>query len=517
MVLFGALLDVTVPSSALPTGQTARISVPTDGGALDLPCEVDQPALSRDGRFVAFACAASNLVPGDSNGQSDIFVRDTVAGTTRRANVSSAGIAANAWSFSPSISGDGQLVAFISAATNLVPDDTNVQLDVFVHDFQKASTRRVSVTSAGGQGSLGSQDPSISEDGRFVAFSSGAPDLVDGDTNDSSDVFVHDLQTATTRRAALTSNGTQIAHGAWSPSISGNGRRLAFESSSNDIVANDQTTNDVFVVDIETGVVQRASVRNDGGEGNGESVRPAISMDGSAVAFESRATNLGPRPPTSTQNQNHVYIRRIDTRTTDLVDIGAFFPSLSGDGRRVAYLREFGRIVLVRDVGSSTAPEQADVASDGSPANAGPEVPAISADGSTVAFASTATNLAPGAGGNREVFARGLRPVPVASGPAPSGPAPSPSEPSGPDGGYWFVASDGGIFSFGRANFHGSTGATRLNRPIVGMAATPTGNGYWFVAADGGIFSFGDAPFLGSTGNLRLNQPIVGMASAGQH
>jgi ribosomal protein L24E len=79
--------------------------------------------------------------------------------------------------------------------------------------------------------------------------------------------------------------------------------------------------------------------------------------------------------------------------------------------------------------------------------------------------------------------------------------------------GYWFVAADGGIFAFGNAGFFGSTGSLRLRQPIVGMAATPSGNGYWLVAADGGIFAFGDAPFYGSTGNIRLSQPIVGMAS----
>jgi hypothetical protein len=83
-----------------------------------------------------------------------------------------------------------------------------------------------------------------------------------------------------------------------------------------------------------------------------------------------------------------------------------------------------------------------------------------------------------------------------------------------PDGGgYWLVASDGGIFSFGDAQFYGSTGAIRLNKPIVGMAATPDGGGYWLVASDGGIFAFGDAQFYGSTGSIHLNQPVVGMAA----
>ncbi len=84
-----------------------------------------------------------------------------------------------------------------------------------------------------------------------------------------------------------------------------------------------------------------------------------------------------------------------------------------------------------------------------------------------------------------------------------------------PDGGgYWLVASDGGVFTYGDAQFHGSTGNLRLNQPVVGMAATPDGGGYWLVAADGGVFTFGDARFWGSTGNLRLNRPVVGMAAS---
>src|SRR5205807_2556028 len=90
--------------------------------------------------------------------------------------------------------------------------------------------------------------------------------------------------------------------------------------------------------------------------------------------------------------------------------------------------------------------------------------------------------------------------------------APASAAPNGAVGpGYWLVASDGGIFSFGSARFFGSTGAIHLNQPIVGMAATPAGAGYWLVASDGGIFSFGDARFFGSTGAIRLNRPIVGM------
>jgi Tol biopolymer transport system component len=504
-VLLVSTIATGAPAAAVEDGQTIRVSAALDGGGSDLPCAITRPGVSRDGRLIGFACNATNLVPGDTNGVADVFVRDTVTGTTRRASVSSTAEQGNADSFDVSLSGDGRLVAFTSAASNLVPSDTNGRLDVFVHDMVAGWTRRISVASDGTQGSVDSSAPSFSDDGRFVAFSSYASELVANDTNNSSDVFVYDLSNGTTKRVSLTAGGGQSSAGGWSPSISGDGRRVAFESYGNDFVPNDTTTNDVFVIDLVTGSVTKASARNDGGNGNGLSERPVISADGGTVAFESEATDLaGPSSVPGGQTTN-VYLRRLASNQTELVDTGAFFPALSADGQRVAFLTRFPQRVLVRTAGSPSREVEADVSSTGESANQPSQAPALSADGQTAVFESAATNLAPGSSGRTEVFAHGLGPA--------SGSTVTPGGSPAPSGGYWFVAADGGIFSFGDAEFYGSTGDLRLNRPIVGMAATPTGRGYWFVAADGGIFSFGDAGFYGSTGDLRLNQPIVGMSA----
>src|SRR5205814_1700648 len=138
---------------------------------------------------------ATNLVPGDTNGQSDVFVHDRQTRLTERVSVDSAGNQADGESASPALSADGRYVAFSSSATNLVPGDTNGQSDVFVHDRQTRITERVSVDSAGNQADGESASPALSADGRYVAFSSSATNLVPGDTNGQSDVFVHDRRT----------------------------------------------------------------------------------------------------------------------------------------------------------------------------------------------------------------------------------------------------------------------------------------------------------------------------------
>jgi Tol biopolymer transport system component len=141
---------------------------------------------------VAFISEASNLVPGDTNAVQDIFVRDTAKGRTTRVSVSSAGTQANDASYDPSISADGRYVAFRSYASTLVAGDTNGWGDIFVRDTAKGRTIRVSLSSEGGQGNLDSDWASISADGRYVAFSSEASNLVAGDTNETSDIFVRD-------------------------------------------------------------------------------------------------------------------------------------------------------------------------------------------------------------------------------------------------------------------------------------------------------------------------------------
>jgi hypothetical protein len=149
-------------------------------------------AISADGRYVAFMSWASNLVPGDTNGSADVFVHDLQTGATTRLSVDSDGNQGNGDSWNPAISADGRYVAFQSWASNLVPGDTNGSADVFVHDLQTGATTRLSVDSSGNEGNDESYDPAVSADGRYVAFESLASNLVPGDTNDEWDIFVHD-------------------------------------------------------------------------------------------------------------------------------------------------------------------------------------------------------------------------------------------------------------------------------------------------------------------------------------
>lgn len=289
------------------TGQTSRVSVDSAGVQGDSSSHT--PCISADGRYVAFYSYATNLVPSDTNGWVDVFVHDRQTGQTSRASVDSAGGQGNSDSFThySSISADGRLVVFHSWATNLVPGDTNGKTDAFVHDRQTGLTSRVSVDSAGGQGNEHSAWPSISADGRTVAFHSWAANLVPSDTNGDLDVFVHDRQTSQTARVSVDSAGGQGNNESFSPFISADSRYVTFHSRATNLVPGD--TNgylDVFVYDRQTGQTSRVSVDSAGSQGNNESGAPFISADGRYVAFTSEATNL---VPGDTNSSKDVFVR----------------------------------------------------------------------------------------------------------------------------------------------------------------------------------------------------------------
>src|SRR5689334_12495369 len=293
----------------LATGATERVSV-SSGSAQGNDISFS-PAVSTDGRFVAFRSFASNLVPGDTNATDDVFVRDRQAGTTERVSVSSTGVQGNGPSGlgGVAISGDGRIVAFDSPATNLVPGDTNGHNDVFVRDRQNGTTARVSLSSTGRQGNRGSGDLglAISADGQFVAFASQASNLVAGDTNlhvcgqgtCGYDVFVRDLQAGTTELVSVSSTGVQGNGPSFHPAISRDGRFLAFASAATGLVPGDTNhKGDVLVRDRQAGTTVRASVSSAGQQANGDSgisgsdQGVALSADGQAVAFASSASNL---------------------------------------------------------------------------------------------------------------------------------------------------------------------------------------------------------------------------------
>ena len=381
------------------------------------------PAISADGRYVAFASAASTLVAGDSNGTEDVFVSDRLTRSTERVSVSSAGEQGNGDSFGPAISADGRYVAFTSAASNLTPGDTNGELDIFVRDRVAHTTVLASVGPHGAMGDGPSVAPSISGDGRVVAFESDADSLVPNDTNGTDDVFVHDLVTGLTRLVSVGGGGQQTESPSFGPALSADGRSVAFESFSSRLVPGD--TNgalDVFVADLPTGNVSRVSVSIDGAQADDRSYSPSISADGRVVAFTSFADNL---VPGDTNALLDVFIRRRDQQTTTRLSVGpggvegnglSFAPVVSADGAMVVFSSEASNLVPndtngLRDVflastatGAVTRLSRPAV---GAKAQGdGPSLgPVLDASGGMIAFASFATNLVPGdTNGQSDVF-----------------------------------------------------------------------------------------------------------------
>jgi Tol biopolymer transport system component len=243
------------------------ISIGRRGRPADEPAE-GNTSMSANGRFVAFVSAARNLVRGDTNGELDVFVRDRRARRTYRVSVSTAGRQGNGESSGVAISEEGRYVAFTSEASNLVRHDTNRAPDVFVHDLVRRRTIRVSVSSSECQsnGSVVDQAPSISSFGTVVAFDSEATNLVRGDRNRAADVFVRDLTRGVTRRVSRGLGGKESDSDSFNPELSGSGRHVAFSSWATNLVNGD--TNelmDIFVYDRIRGRTTRVNI-NDAGE-----------------------------------------------------------------------------------------------------------------------------------------------------------------------------------------------------------------------------------------------------------
>ncbi|MGV7222897.1 MAG: hypothetical protein ACQ9MH_15380 [Nitrospinales bacterium] len=273
------------------TGQTSRVSLDSNG--LQANGRSYEPSLTPDGRYVTFVSYASNLVPNDTNDEQDIFLFDNNSNAISRVSIHSNGTQSNNISQSPTISSDGLYITFHSYASNLVPNDTNGKIDVFFRDVQAGTTERISLGLNGSEGNDSSQSPSISNTGRYIAFSSRASNLVAGDIGGASDIFVYDFQTGLTERVSVTSDGSESDSGSFSPFISEDGRYVTFHSLASNLVVDDTNGKaDVFVHDRQTDQTSRASINSIGSEGNGSSAYASISSDGRYVAFESVATNL---------------------------------------------------------------------------------------------------------------------------------------------------------------------------------------------------------------------------------
>ncbi len=386
-------------------GTTTLLSVAPDGVT---PGNIDSswPAMSSDGQFVAFTSTSTNLVPGDTNNRQDIFLRNVATGTT---TVVAAGDEA---CFQPAISGDGRYVAFSSQATNLVPGDTNGWLDIFIYDTQTMTMERVNVSSSGVQTNAPSWSPSLSDDGSRIAFESTASNLVTGDTNGKRDVFIRDRSLGLTGRFSLSQNGDQADGDSFHCSLTRDGSKLAFATDATNLFPNDTNgVRDVVWREIVPGT-RLVSQKSDGTLGDGPSTFSSTSEDGLFVVFQSTATNL---VDNDTNGCSDIFLRDVANDTTTRISVGpgavqangaSYAPSISADGSFVAYHSEANNLVagdtnnltdvFLYEVATGLTTRQ-DVSSTGVQSNYGPSTnPSLSEDGTYVAFCSRALNLVPG-------------------------------------------------------------------------------------------------------------------------
>lgn len=426
---------VAAGRSAATHGALERVSVSTTGAeANGWSGQLGAPAISDDGRIVAFSSRATNLVPGDTNGADDIFVRDRDRGTTTRVSVASDGSEANggvSFFTGPALSGDGRYVLFSSLASDLIPGDTNEAEDVFLHDRATGETSLVSSTASGtvGNGASGFFGVALSGNGRYAAFTSTASDLVDGDT-DRLDVFVRDLVAGVTVKVTAAGDGASADGTSSRPKLSWDGKVLAFHSSATNLVPGDTNGHlDVFVWERQgsltslakrgtPGPIRRVSLASDGDETNGSSTAPGISGDGQVVAFASTATNLDAR---DTSTNHDVYVHDLATGLTELVSVGSGgtnqLPTLSQDGRFVGFestgaltpCGNFTREAYVHDrsAGSTALVSRASWSDTWGSTSA----PVLTPDARHLAFASWTEDLIPDdTNGYKDVFVHELHP-----------------------------------------------------------------------------------------------------------
>jgi Tol biopolymer transport system component len=341
-----------------------ELNEPSNGPSLS-------PSITPDGRYVVYASDASNLIgdENDSNGVRDIFRFDVLSGVSIRVSVKSNGNAANGDSFAPSISNDGRYVAFSSDATN-IGTDSNGKRDVFVRDVVGGSTVRVSVSSSGTQGTNASNAPDISGDGAVVGFHSAANNLVTSDSNGVADVFVYTRATAQTKRVSLTSSDGELDGKSQSPALSIDGKVVAFESESENMSGDNNNVQDIFVRDRNAGSTTRVS-RVGSIESDDLSWGADISSDGKYVVFASDSDSWGGRGVGDCDCTDVWEANRLDTS-----------------------------ILKRLSVPSSEDPAQA------AALNADSVDPTISPDGIVAAFATLASNLLtpPELNGHKDIY-----------------------------------------------------------------------------------------------------------------
>jgi Tol biopolymer transport system component len=349
----------------LLTHDTTLVSRATGAGGVDSHGHADRPHISADGRFVAFDSEAMNLSPDDEDEYADVYVRDLQTQTTTLVSRAAGpfGAKGNHRSAATGISADGRRVAFVSAASNLSPDDPDMEYDVYVRDLDDDTTTLVSRANGlgGAKGNDDSGGAAISADGGTVAFQTNATNLDPADSDFPNDVYVRDLATGTTTLASRATGiaGAKGTESAFNPNLSADGRVVAFQTLSN-LAGEDPGTccweweSDIFTRDLQTHVtslVSRASGAATTTKGNDWSQNAFLSDDASLVAFDTRATNLDPEDP---ETGTDVYVRDVPNFVTSLES-----RATPGFAR---YMRPKGatpvRVSLVPAVQACTAPNR---------------------------------------------------------------------------------------------------------------------------------------------------------------
>jgi Tol biopolymer transport system component len=389
---------------------TTRVSIGSDGQEGNSYSNVFN--ISGNGRYVVFHSVASNLVANDTNETDDIFLHDLLTRKTIRVSVNSEGVQGNDRSLRSAVSSQERFVSFDSQATNLVANDSNNSMDVFIHEVLTGETTRVSVNSEGEEGNAGSWNSSMSADGRYVRFTSDASNLVENDLNGAADVFVRDRLTGTTERVSVDSAGSEANGFSSGAGLSADGRFVSFQSDATNLDGEDSNgVRDAFVHDRLTGETYRVSLSSQGEEGNQSSQRARISGDGRFIVFDSEATNLVEGDSNGVMD---VFLHNRLTRETTRISVNregvegnglSRNAVLSYDGRFLSYFSEASNLVP-DDTNESPDAFRYDrltgetirvsLADDGSEAEEGAGFPHISDQGSRIGFQSISGNLVPG-------------------------------------------------------------------------------------------------------------------------
>ena len=277
----------------LVTGTTTRVNLADDESQVEALTGGGQ--MSDDGRFIVFSSSDPDLVAGDTLGHADVFLRDRVAGTTTRVSVSDGEAEANDGSFSPGISGDGTRVGFTSDANNLVTGDTNGVNDVFLRDLSAGTTQRVSISTTEGQSDFSSVGASLDQDGSVVVFQSAADDLIGAnDTNGQVDIYARNLAAGSTFRVSVGVDSVQGDGPSFVGRVSDSGSQFTWESDAQNLVPDDGDGHrDVFFRSIAPGgTTERVSVDTGGGDSDGFNTGTELNGSATEVAFSSEATDL---------------------------------------------------------------------------------------------------------------------------------------------------------------------------------------------------------------------------------